>query len=59
MDFCAGHWGTCSVVFFFPLSDVTHFSESEGDWNGGVSGDCKALRLYKPKDPSCVDNKEN
>jgi hypothetical protein len=25
VDFCARHWGTCSVVFFFSLSDVTHF----------------------------------
>jgi len=24
VDFCTGHWGTSSVVFFFTLSDVTH-----------------------------------
>jgi hypothetical protein len=24
VDFCTGHWGTGSVVFFFTLSDVTH-----------------------------------
>jgi len=24
VDFCAGHWSTSSIVFFFTLSDVTH-----------------------------------
>jgi hypothetical protein len=34
VNLCAGHGGTCGVVFLFSLSDVTHCcisDESEGD----------------------------